>query len=252
MGKTNFVFKRTEKKYLLDRQQYNELIEKMRPYVKDDEYGRYTICNIYYDTDDYSLIRKSLEKPVYKEKLRLRSYGAAKEGDMVFLEIKKKYDGVVYKRRISLKLEEAEDYLSGKARPADDGQIAKEIDYFIKHYSPKPKMFIAYDRQAFAGIEDEELRITFDTGIRSREEMLTLRMDSFTTPLFEDGTVLMELKTGDAMPLWLAHALSDLKIYPTSFSKYGNIYKQKIENDAKEKKLDNVIDFRRSQKCLTA
>lgn len=252
MGKTNFVFKRTEKKYLLDRQQYNKLIDIIRPYVKDDEYGRYTICNIYYDTDDFSLIRKSLEKPVYKEKLRIRSYGAAREGDTVFLEIKKKYDGVVYKRRISLKLEEAEAYLSGKARPNDDGQIAKEIDYFINHYSPKPKMFIAYDRQAFAGIDDEGLRITFDTGIRSREEMLTLRMDSFTEPLFENATVLMELKTGDAMPLWLAHALSNLKIFPTSFSKYGNIYKRKIENEAKEKASDSLLEFRRSEKCLTA
>lgn len=252
MGKTNFVFKRTEKKYLLDRQQYNKLIDIIRPYVKDDEYGRYTICNIYYDTDDFSLIRKSLEKPVYKEKLRIRSYGAAREGDTVFLEIKKKYDGVVYKRRISLKLEEAEAYLSGKSRPNDDGQIAKEIDYFINHYSPKPKMFIAYDRQAFAGIDDEGLRITFDTGIRSREEMLTLRMDPFTEPLFENATVLMELKTGDAMPLWLAHALANLKIFPTSFSKYGNIYKRKIENESKEKASDSLLEFRRSEKCLTA
>ncbi|MPN38428.1 hypothetical protein SDC9_185952 [bioreactor metagenome] len=168
----------------------------------------------------------------------------------MFLEIKKKYEGVVYKRRISLTLEEAEAYISGKSHPVDDSQIAKEIDYFFNHYLPKPKMFIAYDRQAFAGIDDEELRVTFDTGIRSREEILTLRMDSFTTPLFEDGTVLMELKTGEAMPLWLAHALSDLKIFPTSFSKYGDIYKQKVKNE--EKALDNVVDFRRTKKCLTA
>ncbi|MEA4972836.1 MAG: polyphosphate polymerase domain-containing protein [Candidatus Metalachnospira sp.] len=250
MGKTNFVFKRTEKKYLLDRQQYESLIEILRPNVRDDEYGRYTICNIYFDTDDYYLIRKSLDKPTYKEKLRLRSYGTARDGDTVFLEIKKKYEGVVYKRRISLTLEEAEAYISGKSHPVDDSQIAKEIDYFFNHYLPKPKMFIAYDRQAFAGIDDEELRVTFDTGIRSREEILTLRMDSFTTPLFEDGTVLMELKTGEAMPLWLAHALSDLKIFPTSFSKYGDIYKQKVKNE--EKALDNVVDFRRTKKCLTA
>lgn len=250
MGKTNFVFKRTEKKYLLSRQQYESLMKILRPYVKDDEYGKYTICNIYFDTDDYYLIRKSLEKPAYKEKLRLRSYGTAKDGDTVFLEIKKKYDGVVYKRRISLTLEQAEAYINGKTRLVPDSQIAKEIDYFFEHYSPKPKMFIAYDRQAFAGIDDEELRITFDTGIRSREELLTLRMDALTTPLFEDGTVLMELKAGDAMPLWLAHTLSDLKIYPTSFSKYGDIYKQKIINE--EKALNNVIDFRGIKKCLTA
>jgi len=252
MGKANFVFERTEKKYLLNNLQYEKLIEILRPYVKDDEYGKYTICNIYFDTDDYSLIRRSLDKPVYKEKLRLRSYGTVKSGDTVFLEIKKKYNGVVYKRRISLELEEAEAYLNGMARPTVDCQIAKEIDYFIKHYSPVPKMFIAYDRQAFVGIDDENLRITFDTGIRSREEMLTLRMDSFTTPLFEDGTVLMELKTGSAMPLWLAHALTELKIFPTSFSKYGNIYKQKIEIEAKENIFNNVMGFRRTNKCLTA
>ena len=250
MSKTNFVFKRTEKKYLLDMKQYENLIEVLRPHVKDDAYGKYTICNIYYDTEDYYLIRRSLDKPVYKEKLRLRSYGAVKDREDVFLEIKKKYNGVVYKRRISLKLEEAEDYLSGKNKLADNGQIAKEIDYFIKHYSPKPKMFIAYDREAFAGTEDRELRITFDTNIRSREEMLTLRMDAFTTPLFESNTVLMEIKSSDALPMWLAHCLCDLKVFPEPFSKYGNIYKKKFEADALEE--ENTSALRGTVTCLTA
>lgn len=224
----NFTFKRYEKKYLLNRKQYESLLQGLQPYMQLDQYGLHTICNIYYDTDQFDLIRTSIEKPPYKEKLRLRSYGVPAEGGKVFLEIKKKWKGVVYKRRIAMTLEEAENYLEkGKALPGD-GQIEREIDYFVQFYNPKPKMYIAYDREAYFGKEDNALRITFDRNIRSREEDLQLELGDAGKLLLDREYRLMEIKVSGAFPMWLAHILSELEIYPTSFSKYGNIYKQNV------------------------
>lgn len=230
----NFTFKRVEKKYLLNKKQYEKLQERLEPYMQLDEYGLHTICNIYYDTDQFDLIRTSIEKPPYKEKLRLRSYGVPKEGGKVFLEIKKKFKGVVYKRRISLTLEEAEAYLDKGGTLPRDGQIEREIDYFVKFYNPKPKMYIAYDREAYFGKEDNSLRITFDQNIRSREEDLQLEMGDAGKLLLDREYRLMEIKVSGAFPMWLARMLSELEIYPTSFSKYGNIYKQNSERLMKD------------------
>lgn len=222
----NFTFKRIEKKYLLTEEKYKELIVRLEPYMQMDEYGLHTICNIYYDTDQFDLIRTSIEKPPYKEKLRLRSYGVPDKDGKVFLEIKKKWKGVVYKRRISLTLEEAEAYLAkGKPLP-QDGQIEREIDYFVKFYQPRAKMYIAYDREAYFGKEDSSIRITFDQNIRSREEDLKLEQGDAGKLLLERGYRLMEIKISGAFPVWMAKILSELEIYPTSFSKYGNIYKK--------------------------
>lgn len=225
-----FTFKRIEKKYLLNQEQYERLLEKIKPHMEMDQYGLHTICNIYYDTDQYDLIRTSIEKPPYKEKLRLRSYGVPGMQDRVFVEIKKKWDGVVYKRRISMNLEEAEACLEqGQPMPVN-GQIEQEVDYFIKFYHPKPKLYIAYDREAYFGKEDESLRITFDKNIRSREEGLKLELGDEGKQLLEDGCRLMEIKISQAFPMWLAALLSELSIYPVSFSKYGTIYKQQMHH----------------------
>ena len=161
-------FERYEKKYRLTAEQQRLILEGMRPYMKKDAYGAYTICNIYYDTDDWRLIRASLEKPVYKEKLRVRSYGVPEENGRVFVELKKKYDGVVYKRRITTEAREAAPFLAG-AVPNGHGQIGQELLWFQQRYGAKPRVFIAYDRLAFAGIDDSELRITFDTNLRWRD-----------------------------------------------------------------------------------
>lgn len=226
----NFTFKRIEKKYLLDESKYKQFISKIEPYMQLDEYGLHTICNIYYDTDKYDLIRTSIDKPVYKEKLRLRSYGVPDCDSKVFLEIKKKYKGVVYKRRISLKLSEAKDYLETGKKLPNDGQIEWEIDYFVKHYKPKAKMFIAYDRMAYYGKEDSSLRMTFDKNIRSREDFLDLENGDAGKLLLKNNERILEIKVPGAFPLWLATILSELEIYPVSFSKYGNIYKNKLSN----------------------
>lgn len=226
MAENKEVFKRYEKKYMLNQLQYEALRKKLEPYMVMDEYGRHTICNLYLDTWDYALIRQSIEKPVYKEKLRLRSYGIPKATDKVFLEIKKKYDGIVYKRRISMPLQESMDYLCHGRHPRKESQIQKEIEYFLRFYKPEPKVFIGYDRIALFGRFDAEQRITFDSNIRFRTTCLDLSMGDWGTPLLPENTYLMEIKIIDAMPVWLSEMLSDLEIYPASFSKYGNCYKK--------------------------
>jgi hypothetical protein len=229
------TFQRVEKKYLMSRKQYIALTERLLPYMHQDAYGKHTISNLYFDTPDDLLVRRSIEKPMYKEKLRLRSYGIPKEDSQVFLEIKKKYDGIVYKRRIAMTLQESKDYIEQRIFPADQGQIFKEIDYLVNNYEGlAPKLYLAYDRRAWAGNEADDLRITFDTGIRSRWTDLHLEHGDYGTKLLDDDKVLMEIKVPGAFPLWMTEMLTDLKIYPTSFSKYGNIYKNRLVQERDE------------------
>lgn len=228
MANVQSVFKRYEKKYLLDAVQYQKLIKVINEHMKPDKYGKHTICNIYFDTPDFRLIRTSIEKPVYKEKLRLRSYGIPTEDSTVFVEIKKKYDGIVYKRRITMSLRDAYRYLFNGIRTPENSQIKREIDYFISYYRPIPKMYIAYDRVAYFCEEDPNFRITFDSDIRYRDSDLYLEHGDYGENLIDGEYHLMELKIAGAIPLWLTHALSEFKIYPASFSKYGNIYKKEL------------------------
>ncbi len=230
MQQYNMVFRRNEQKYLLTEEQYHTLWELISPCLKEDEYAHSTICNLYYDTTDYELIRASIEKPVYKEKLRLRSYGVPAEDTTVFVEIKKKYDGIVYKRRVGLPLMEAMQGLEqGYIEPVPgQEQISSEINYFLQRYagSLQPTVFLAYDRDAFQGIDDEELRVTFDFNIRSRQEHLSFLDGMDGENYFQSGEVMLEIKTIGAYPFWLIHALEECQIYPISFSKYGNIYRR--------------------------
>ncbi len=224
-------FKRYEKKYMLTQEQQVTLMKQLLPYIKEDKFGRYTICNIYYDTEDWDLIRRSIQKPVYKEKLRVRSYGVPGDEDKAFIEIKKKYKGIVYKRRITAQAKDVEPILTGGSGfeiKKSDEQIRNEILWFQSFYRTQPRIFIGYDRQAFAGIQDSGLRITFDTNIRWRDEELDLRCGDYGQPVLPGEQVLMEVKMPGACPLWLAHILNDSSIYPTSFSKYGTCYKNFI------------------------
>ena len=238
------TFERIEKKFLLTQEQYHKIERAFSPYFHADQYGQYTICNVYFDTADDCLIRRSLEKPPYKEKLRLRSYGTAPGPEtLFFLEIKKKYRGVVYKRRITLNLQEAEALLEGGTLPDwregdghsfQDRQILGEMRYFLSFYRPVPKVFLGYDRIALAGIEDPELRVTFDTGIRCREtEVSPITGGSEGVRLLPEDLVLMEIKVSGAYPLWMARALTDAGAYPVSFSKYGYYYERKLGDEKK-------------------
>jgi len=230
------TFQRSEKKYLLTDEQYRALRAALDRRMEPDKYGRYTVCNLYFDTKDNDLIRRSIEKPRYKEKMRLRSYGTVGEDDKVFLEIKKKYKGVVFKRRIVLPYKEAKAYLFDGVPPSDQGQIFREIDYFIRFYDCAPKLFLSYDREALSGRgEDKGLRITFDRNIRSRRDRLDLSIPPDGVTLLDDDQWLMEIKAPLSMPLWLTALLTELKIYPNSFSKYGKVYaKEQLFTDEEE------------------
>lgn len=224
-------FRRYETKYLLSRPQCEAFLAAASELLIPDKYGDYTICNLYLDTDDFYFIEHSLDKPEYKEKLRLRSYGNINDGGKAFLEIKKKSRGIVYKRRITLSLHEAMDYLSNGKTPQtlpdwSARQIFSEIDYLMKKYKPEPKVYLAYDRLAFAMRGFPEVRLTLDGNIRSRFYDLTLSSDD-NAELLDTGISdyrIMEIKSDGAIPLSLARILSQLKIYPTSFSKYGRVY----------------------------
>lgn len=241
------VFKRYEKKYLMNSDQEREFLIRIRDYMKMDKYGLHTICNIYFDTDDYDLIRASIEKPIYKEKLRLRTYGVPDSGNAVaFVEIKKKYKGIVYKRREQMSLLEAQKYLYEGIRPQKDSQILRELDWFLKMNPVKPKVFLAYDRRAFAGLEDKDFRLTLDRNIRCRHERLYLTEGADGEQLLDDDTTLMEIKVAGSMPLWMVSILSDLKIRPASISKYGtyyvhtpDLYEAVLENHAVPVSQDN-------------
>lgn len=221
------VFQRYEKKYLLTEQMYKEMRKRLSFYMQEDDYGLHTIRNIYYDTKNSELIRTSLEKPVYKEKFRIRCYGSPAESSSVFLEIKKKYRGVVYKRRVEMTKEEAKAYLEKGIYIEEKSQILREIDYFLQMYEVEPKLYLAYDRIALLGKEDDEFRITFDQNIRSRWEHLDLADDTKTENLLEGGRYLMEVKTKGSLPIWFVEILSELQIRSTSFSKYGRIYEKR-------------------------
>lgn len=221
-----YSFRRYEKKYFLSPRQQEQLLRRIAPYIKENVFGSYTICNIYYDTPDWQLIRASLEKPAYKEKLRVRSYGVPAETDRVFVELKKKFDGVVYKRRITTEVPQVEPLLCGLTEARS--QIGKEIQWFQRQNCTRPRVFIAYDRLAFAGQEDPQLRLTFDTNLRWRDTQLDLCMGDWGAPILPGDDILMELKLPEACPLWLTHALTEVGAFPTSFSKYGTCYKEHI------------------------
>ena len=233
------VFNRYEKKFIINDETYHKILPLLEEYMEVDEYSRngdfYTICNIYYDTQSNEIIRKSLDRPMYKEKLRLRSYGTVGLQDKVYLEIKKKFNGCVNKRRTSIVLEDAYRYLETKQKPKArnliNEQILNEIDFFINRYPDlKPTVFLSYDRNAMFGIEDRSFRITFDTNIRTRRDNVGLEKGNYGELLIPKDLWIMEAKIKDAAPLWFAELLSKYQIYPSSFSKYGAEYKRTILN----------------------
>lgn len=235
------TFKRYEIKYLLTQQQKQAVLLAMQSYMKLDQYGRTTIRNIYYDTDTYRLIRRSLEKPAYKEKLRIRSYQTAAPDDLVFVELKKKYKSVVYKRRLTLpEIEARNSFKTGSPLPVHS-QIADEIEYFRAYYEGlHPTVFLSYEREAFYALNDSDLRVTFDENILYRTCDLSLGSEIYGTPLLDKGETLMEIKTAGGLPLWMSHELNRLKVYHTSFSKYGSAYQDLMTRSAAEKQGRNL------------
>ncbi len=234
------VFNRREVKYMLNDDDKNLLLSIIGNYMNADSFNKdgktYTICNLYLDTDSDELIRKSLEKPEFKEKIRLRSYGRVSLDDKVFLESKKKFDGVVNKRRTNFLLKDAYKYFEDGSLPENpiqangkplkmNTQVLKEIDYIMHFYNLKPKVFISYDRLAFFEKTNVDFRLTIDTNIQTRREDLRLDSPIYGRQLLQPGQWLMEAKAFKAFPLWFTHFLAERRIFKTSFSKYGIEYK---------------------------
>ena len=235
------VFKRYEIKYMITAEQKEAILRAMEPYMEMDKFGRSTIRNIYYDTDDYILARHSIAKPDFKEKLRVRSYALADADSTVFVELKRKYDHVVYKRRTGLAEADAMKWMAGAgsgAAAAEKGsaQVASEIDWFLDTYKGiRPALFLSYDREAFrmkAGADEfdggRDFRVTFDENILCRDYDISLRSEAYGERILEPGKVLMEIKCAGGIPLWMTEVLSAEHVYKTSFSKYGTAYQTMI------------------------
>ena len=232
------VMKRYELKYYLSKDQLDYFINKINNHMKVDKYGVTSIASIYFDTPDFRLINKSMEKPNYKEKLRLRSYGLANENSPTFLEIKRKCEGIVYKRRISLLESEVEELLYSKESRKRD-QISREIEAFLENYQNlEPKYLIIYDRVAYYQ-DNSDLRITIDMNPRYRTNDLNLHTSMEGISLLDDGGAILEVKVQHSIPLWLTAILSEGKIYQTSFSKVGTAHKLELA----KKQRTNIISM---------
>lgn len=252
------VFKRKEIKYLLSSEERNALLPILETCMEPDAFAHSSISNLYYDTPDFRMVRRSLEKPMYKEKLRLRSYGTPENTSTVFPEIKKKAMGIVYKRRISLPYQEAVSFLSGQQIASTDTcdgttqqiastdmcdgttrQILHELDWMLASYKDlSPRVFLSYERDSYKGISDPSLRLTLDQDILFRTDRLDLREGTFGEAILLPDQTLMEVKISNAAPLWLAQALSEIGIFPVSFSKYGRAY-ERIRRDPRWRKEMN-------------
>lgn len=234
------TFQRYEIKFQLNPEQHERLLEEIPKYMEPDAYcvdGReYGIYNVYYDTPDDYLIRTSIEKPYYKEKIRLRSYfSPASLEDRAFLEIKKKVGGIVTKRRVTMTLGEAKAYLQNRTKPVDlskylQRQIFNELDVFLDHYPIVPKQYISYQRSAFFGKNDPDFRLTMDREITERRFDLSLQRSSYGARILQPDQWLMEVKITGAMPLWLSGCLTELGINKISFSKYGKAYQRFVQS----------------------
>lgn len=237
------IFKRYELKYILTKEQKEIMLKAMEPYMALDNYGRTTIRNLYFDTDNYRLIRHSIEKPAYKEKLRIRSYRQATPDTPVFVELKKKYNSIVYKRRIAMPEKDAINWVCA-GNPCDrQTQISEEIDYFLDYYGNlHPAVFLSYEREAFYSKDGSDFRVTFDDHILCRQSNLSLESDIGGNLILDSDLTLMEIKCSGGIPLWMTSVLSKEQIYKTSFSKYGTAYQTLIYPKLKEEPIyGNII-----------
>ena len=222
------VMKRYELKYILNRQQTEFFKEQLNGHMVLDQYGRTSIASLYYDTPDYRLIRTSVEKPPLKEKIRLRSYGLATKDSPVFLELKRKAYGIVYKRRVQSTIPLVEKFFAGSGDVCAPGQINREITYFRDYYSVLvPACLIIYDREAYFE-PGGDLRVTLDFNPRYRSERLDLTVSMDGVSLLPEGSAILEIKVQQAEPLWLTSILDCVEFRKTSFSKYGEAYRQQL------------------------
>jgi len=233
------IFKRYEQKYLITTEQGAALRDICSRHIMLDKFGEYLVQNVYYDTENWDIIRFSIEKPFFKEKLRLRCYDEFSEESELFLELKKKYKGVVYKRRLAIPMESLSGRTVRDMVSGGSSQIARELDFYMRASAVREKIYVSYKRTAFTGTchrDPEEshitkadgLRVTFDTDLRFRLDCLDFSCPGKGYSILPQGKMLMEIKTLGGIPLWMTHALCENEIYPTSFSKYGSCYTDHI------------------------
>ena len=229
MAKSKNIFTRVEKKYVITKAQLDAMLPTLNEHMHEDEYGLSTVCSTYYDTPDMRLIGASIIAKTYKEKLRLRCYGEPSEDANAFVELKKKFKGIVYKRRIIMPYRDAIAFLSGKS-PGPNDQIAREIAYTLSYYpNLRPAINIFCERIAYEDNEDENLRLTVDRNLRYRMDDLDLTHGTHGTPLLPENRFILEIKTAFSMPLWLVHLLDENNVYPGKFSKYGTAFNMELE-----------------------
>ena len=220
-------FLRNEKKYILSQEKYEKITEKLKDFILPDKYPFNQMMTVYYDNDDYRLIKRSIEKPLYKEKLRIRSYSPPLDNDKVFVELKKKFDGVVYKRRTEAIYKDVLNNIYDCK--FDDKQVEKEIKYLFSIYKDlKPKIFISCDRTYYIGKNNKNLRITFDDNLKYRLGDAYLNKN-INDKLLTDKKI-MEIKIDGAIPLWFSRILNETEIYPSSFSKVGFAFLKEKED----------------------
>ncbi|MFI3257305.1 MAG: polyphosphate polymerase domain-containing protein [Spirochaetales bacterium] len=223
------TFKRYELKYLLTQAQYDDLRLCMQKHMMSDQYGRYKISNIYFDTPDYKVIRECLDHPKYKEKLRLRLYGDFSADKTVFIELKRKCNGFVYKKRMNLPQAQALPYLCENQSLCEHSQILNEIEYF-KHIHPDllPRVYLFYEREAFFAVADKDFRMTFDFNMTMRDCDVSLEKSNYDRKILSENYIVLEVKTVIGLPFWFIDFLNQNKLYKTSFSKYATAYRRYI------------------------
>lgn len=239
------TFKRYELKYLINEEEFEAINHILKKKMDYDAYclggSRYNIYNVYYDTGDDLVIRHSLDKPYYKEKLRLRAYDIPNSKSKVFIELKKKIGGIVNKRRTVMEYDKALKFIENPviiAKNSLDKQVMEEIKFHLERYNLKAKVFIRYERLAYFAKDDSDFRVSFDSNIMTRRYDVELHKGDFGEELIGADEYLMEIKCKGGVPLWFSSLLSELKVYKTSFSKYGNEYKKYLKGMATENKED--------------
>lgn len=239
------VFSRFEKKYLFDEKIFTKVKNRLSDYMEPDVYNNrretYTIANLYYDTAGSDMIRRSLQKQRYKEKLRIRAYGVPYGHSEVYVEIKKKVSGIVNKRRTAMKRDEAYEFLQSgtlpEPQPYMNNQVLREIVYLLERFELMPMLYLAYDRRAYLGTKQHDLRVSFDTNIRTRRHDLRLESGAYGEHLLPEGVWLMEIKAARSIPVWICRLLSEYNVYPMSFSKYGTEFMQSLSGKIPQKEL---------------
>lgn len=228
------TFRRMEKKIHIKTSDVELLKARITPFMNADEYNKngepYMICNLYYDDDSNSVIRNSIQLPKYKEKLRLRSYGTPTLDSKVFIELKKKLNGVGTKRRAKITLRQVNEFIETKKIPAGlkyiDNQVLREIEYYLSHETVYPRTYVSYLRDAYFGKDDPSFRVTFDHDILTRRYDLDLTLGRYGDPLLPPDITLVEVKFSGAVPVWFSHIMSDMGISFNTFSKYGTSFKK--------------------------